>query len=706
MRKQRDGRRDPIRMRSHRRRRAYHLAADIRRACFLLVMLLCGVSFLIPNAVKAGGQHIETASEITAEGEPEQENSTFVPDIVLRADRSPVNDFYTSDVSFTVAASAGKPLAEISAKVFSDGVRTQKETLWREDTRQNPGKEETAREQTENESSSANLCDEGGSSGANAAGMADSPQMSTTDTDKSSSANVADTAGLSQPSTTGMGESSSEDTLYEESSTNKPAESAGESGTKVAGEEEVQESSEEAQEKSEKSEESSQESQESSEKLQESSPDRPEQYKQTCRFTVNAGLNNSDHVLVRVTVTTQDGEETHAEREIRICATAPEILVKISGKAMSVRTEEGESHGYCSAGRDAEVTIRDRASAFDRHAAEEGILAEGAELGEWEEDGDIHRLRLHFPVGAAYRWSVHYQNLAGLDAGRPKTEGDTPFSFTLDEESPQVMLTAGEEEFTALPQEGSDPLISRDAVAVKASAQDALSPVRLMTYVSQGGRILTEQELAAAPWEEHDSISLDQEGVYRVWLKAVDAAGNSSWAGSCEVLIDRTPVRIRVKMPDEEDKTFNKEEKIYNEDVPVKIEAEEDGAASGIQSLTWQVQGEGEEVMQSGSLLDPSAGSPETAGGKIVVSARRNNSDHVRLVVCARDRAGNVSESTVTFSIDVTAPKIKVDYGEDIPHHGRYVQKARTAEITITERSSHFNRKKAEKGLNIRAEDR
>ena len=95
-----------------------------------------------------------------------------------------------------------------------------------------------------------------------------------------------------------------------------------------------------------------------------------------CTFTVDAGKNNSDNVVIYVQVTDRAGNVSKPEKAaVKINSTSPTIEIKFGKegeegeeKPVNVVEENGTERGYYKAARTATVTITDRASTRDLDA--------------------------------------------------------------------------------------------------------------------------------------------------------------------------------------------------------------------------------------------------------------------------------------------------------------------------------------------------
>ena len=97
-------------------------------------------------------------------------------------------------------------------------------------------------------------------------------------------------------------------------------------------------------------------------------------------FTVDAGKNNSDNVVIYVQVTDRAGNVSKPEEKaVKINSTPPTIEIKFGDeKPVNVVEENGTKRGYYDAVRTATVTITDRASTQALDAVKFDIKAKNA----------------------------------------------------------------------------------------------------------------------------------------------------------------------------------------------------------------------------------------------------------------------------------------------------------------------------------------
>ena len=194
--------------------------------------------------------------------------------------------------------------------------------------------------------------------------------------------------------------------------------------------------------------------------------------------------------------------------------------------------------------------------------------------------------------------------------------------------------------------------------------------------------------------------------------------------------------------------------------VPVEIRVEDAEPYSGIRTVEYWVECDGEKTQEAtlysaeyvreegdgtdenGNHMNTNGGTltvtdwdsetqtntePETIEGKhpiqselagswdgtVEISKAQNNSCNVEVFVKTIDQAGNENEESVKLDIDVTDPTLDIsfdngngyEYQEEDGSTSTYFDAGRTATIVITERSHHFNAQEATESIHITAED-
>ena len=441
-------------------------------------------------------------------------------------------------------------------------------------------------------------------------------------------------------------------------------------------------------------------------------------------ITVDAEKNNSDNVEVIVTAVDNAGNPSENSVVLNINKTNPTISVKFDNNDLKFAENE---RGYFNANRTATVTITDRFSTFDANAATDGIKISGKGIdgneisldktkmiSEWDTNGDTHTAYVKFDEDANYDWSVSYQNKAGKSAEKVDvSEQKTPYKFTVDKTSPSLELTYEKNIWSELLQTITFGIWSKSDVEVTANAKDDISPIKSVSYHKYNGdTALGEKELDElynnGEFQEHNAPIKASPGEQAViYGRVEDYAGNYTYVSSNGIIADNKAPEITFDVSPK-----NKYGEIYNGDVDVTVGVKD--VCSGIKNVHYEVIN-GNEVTQSEDLYNFNVKSPtksqlETEISKLItVEAEKNNSDNVKVVVTATDNAGNKTkddEHTISLVIDKTPPEINVKYNSTANNgakNGYYT--SRTATVTVTERSSHFDGADATKGIIINAVD-
>ena len=440
-------------------------------------------------------------------------------------------------------------------------------------------------------------------------------------------------------------------------------------------------------------------------------------------ITVYAEKNNSDNIKVIVKAVDNAGNQSESSVVLNINKTNPTISVKFDNNDLKFAENE---RGYFNANRTATVTITDRFSTFDAKAATDGIVISAKDINgeeisldktkmisKWDTNGDTHTAYVKFDEDANYDWSVSYQNKAGKSAEKVDvSEQKTPYKFTVDKTSPSLKLTYEKNTWSELLQTITFGIWSKSDVEVTANAKDDISPIKSVSYHKYNGdTALGDKELDElynnGEFQEHNAPIKASPGEQAViYGRVEDYAGNYTYVSSNGIIADNKAPEITFDVSPK-----NKYGKIYNGDVDVTVSVKD--VCSGIKSINYKVYCD-ENVTQEDTyefnITDPTKEQLETEISKLItVEAEKNNSDNVKVVVTATDNAGNKTkddEHTISLVIDKTPPEINVKYNSTANNgakNGYYT--SRTATVTVTERSSHFDGADATKGIIINAVD-
>ncbi|MDR3305570.1 MAG: Ig-like domain repeat protein [Clostridiales Family XIII bacterium] len=190
----------------------------------------------------------------------------------------------------------------------------------------------------------------------------------------------------------------------------------------------------------------------------------------------------------------------------------------------------------------------------------------------------------------------------------------------------------------------------------------------------------------------------------RIVAKATDNVGNEGGDKSPESgVIVETPTThgdagaIGIAPQSKTARTDAEGLPLYASDVTVALSAAD--GFSGLRKVEWSVTAPyNTELNQSGEINLDNAGNgagdwsvAETDANLVTKLTKMirvsHDSNQIRVWVKLTDRAGNVSEQNLYFSIDKTQPRIEVRFDNNDADSGTYFKNNRTASIVITERN-------------------
>ena len=354
-------------------------------------------------------------------------------------------------------------------------------------------------------------------------------------------------------------------------------------------------------------------------------------------FTVDAGKNNSDNVVIYVQVTDRAGNVYTTEKAVKINSTPPTIEIKFEEEMpanvpVNVVKENGTERGYYKAARTATVTITDRASTQALDAVKFDIKAKNAAgndvsntvtIGDWRNpvdpetnlpdpdkvscdvifSGDADYI---WSGDANYIWSISYTNRAGLSALADKdqtksvnatTIGETPYCFTVDTKAPTGTITAN-----TYVVGGKDPTSSpvwealidsknltfgvwaNDKIVITHNEGDETSPIKSKEYfVQKFGTDDTKKapltakeldELAQQKWTDiGETTEFTPNQQLVVYLKITDMAGHVTYLSTNGLVVDNERPHEEFTAPELVVESGLTNNKIYNGDVPVEVSA-------------------------------------------------------------------------------------------------------------------------------------
>ncbi len=454
---------------------------------------------------------------------------------------------------------------------------------------------------------------------------------------------------------------------------------------------------------------------------------------------VDAHANNSDNVLVFVRVVDNAGNEMveQIEQPLRIDVVPPEIDVSFDVNNGNMV----DDRGYFRNNRVATIVFTERTSGFNRDKATDGIVITGkdsngqsvvldrASMITWGEtveaagnpDGATHTAYCYFNVDANYEFTLSYTDQAGnpceYENVRFASETVAPRYFTVDKIAPVATVSVADQTWDRLIDVLTFGIFKKESVTVNASATDATSPVTIEYYKTNATSRLDASALdtvKASDWTLFAPIEIPTDERFVVYLRATDSAGNYIYISTNGHIIDMTSADIT--LTPEPTEMYHEKTPLYNKDVNVLIDIKEQLADtySGIKEVEYWVKCDGKEtqreILFSFDKSDPAFIDLVNSFAKtVVIKAEENNSCDVVLYVGVTDNAGNYIEKNVAVDIDISAPEIKVIYDNNdaykVIEDKGYFPETRTATVVITERSTHFDAKKATEGIKITAVD-
>lgn len=455
-------------------------------------------------------------------------------------------------------------------------------------------------------------------------------------------------------------------------------------------------------------------------------------------FTVDAGKNNSDNVVIYVQVTDRAGNVYTMPQAVKINSTSPTIEIEfgkekpVKEKPVNVVEENGTERGYYDAVRTATVTITDRASTLDLDAVKFDIKAKNAAgedvsgtatISDWVKgDTGEPSCDVTFSGDANYIWSISYTNRAGLSALADKdqtksvnatTIGETPYCFTVDTKAPTGTITAntyvvGIKDPTSSP--AWEALINsenltfgvwaNDKIVITHNEGDETSPIKSTEYFVQKFGTddtkkapLTAKELAQQKWTDigkTTEFTPNQQLV--VYLKITDMAGRVTYLSTNGLVVDNERPHEEFTAPEIVKESGLTNNKIYNGDVSVVVSANdpvENGVYSGLKQVTYTVYNMGTQTQHDTLYRWNGKEAPckSKEGMGFTVDAEKNNSNDVRILLTAEDNAGNVTSMEYSIKIDITKPIINIEYDKNAADSGTFFRESRRANVTVKERN-------------------
>lgn len=431
------------------------------------------------------------------------------------------------------------------------------------------------------------------------------------------------------------------------------------------------------------------------------------------KITIDSRLNNSDKVVLYVTVVDNAGNESNSNKEFKINATAPGVTVEFDNNTPNKTVGGREYYGV---NRTATITINDRNTTFDPSGVKITIAAKNADgddvnysanLSGWTngETLNIHKAVITFESDANYEFKVEYTNKAGL------TGSTDNYEFTVDKTIPSVgSIAIGDNNlWTSLLSTLTFGAFSKESLDVTVDGSDVTSPVIIEYFKSDRIQQYSKTELDEIAFSEFTELTINPDELCVIYAKITDYAGNYIYVSSQGIIVETNESIITISPEDySDDKIYglnyrHEVNKEFLNSVKVDIQVLETAEVnSGIRNVEYWVECNGTKT-QEGTLFDFDIDNPEYTQLKqqfltsIYVETEKNNSSDVEIFVKTVDMAGNEKTESKRIDIDVTAPSIKIEYdnnnSSNVDDEGNtYFIDKRVATITVTERNNHFNK--------------
>ncbi len=318
------------------------------------------------------------------------------------------------------------------------------------------------------------------------------------------------------------------------------------------------------------------------------------------------------------------------------------------------------------------------------------LITEGSWAAAPEEGEDWYKLPVTVAEEGNYVLRVFYEDPAGWPLS---PESGTEQEFTVDMTPPEFgMVTVMGESWHAFMEHITFGHYSSGEELATFAGGDSISAVEPLRYYCSE-REMTQRELselAEEQWKEGNSLLLKPDLKAVVYLKVTNYAGLSSYFNSEGLVIEDKGPQITL-LPQG---NAWAESGIYREDVELKLvleEPEETGVASGLKRAGYVLEAERDgkrELLKEETLFEREAsegGALKSWQDSLLLTAEEYDGEILWFTVLAEDMAGNRSEKSLCLSIDQTAPKLKIIYGEEQPENGSYYAQERRVRLMVEE---------------------
>lgn len=337
-------------------------------------------------------------------------------------------------------------------------------------------------------------------------------------------------------------------------------------------------------------------------------------------------------------------------------------------------------------------------------------------ISQWTSNpnGDIHTATVTFNKDADYTFAIEATDKAGNDASFKEVK------FTVDKTVPTGSVIV---EGSVWEQIGDIIRFEFGNTSRKVTAENVKDTttktenIKIEYYISDEDVFLTDKALKDKEWKPFpdEGITKDPDSQFVVYLKLTDKVGNYSFIYSNGHILDEKVSEVKFETSASAG-TDDQEHSLYNGNVSVTAKVtdiiNDQDASSGIKEISAVVTKDGKETenfkpyMFEGETTKENIQLSLSKDYNFVVDAEKNNSCNVIAHVTVEDNAGNVETYDLPLDIDITPPKVVVDFSDTKKDDAKEnCFTSRTATVTITERTHHFNAQKATDSIKITAEN-
>lgn len=431
------------------------------------------------------------------------------------------------------------------------------------------------------------------------------------------------------------------------------------------------------------------------------------------QLVVDTSRNYGDNVKVVITATDYAGNTQKNTQYYNIDTTVPVLSVTYDCDI----TENG---GYHNEARTAIVTVKEGNSSFRKtmQGFAGGILPQGFSViakdaageiianpeltfGTWTttegatQDEAEHTLTITFVSDGAYTLEFIYTDAAG-NVSAPYNA-----SFVIDKTAPKAEISILGSKWNSLAESAGIANWSKKEIELTVSASDEVSPIASMEYyLTQDPKVLNGEQLEAeaswVPYNEETKVKIDQPGIYMLFAKVTDQAGNVTYVSTQGFLYNNSENELSLLPKGTSEGGF------FTSDVKMDVTVQEKAPAGGdeayfvgIKKIEYKVFSNNRET-QSGVLYEFTNPNPTPEdivsvwadADAFTVTKLDNDADNVVVKLIVTDNAGGIKETETKVNIAASAPVIKVDYDNSSASSNGYYNKARTATISVMSRAS------------------